>query len=283
MRKRYRTLLFATSLLILLGVAIQHARSTVPPALVDGVTKENVQWETTEGDVSASIYYPAVPNKAPIVMVVHGFTRSRRYMAGWGVHLAKQGFVVVVPTQPFFSNHVRNGKALAGMVKSIRDGTTSLRSANANSVGLVGFSMGGLTTLLAAQQEKVQAWVGLDPVDMNGMGRQVAGSLHNPCAILKAEPGMWNMHGNANTIIEAIKAPKLAFKVVGSKHLAPEEPTDLLGQLACGFKDLKTSALFRDYTTDFLKTVLKNDPEARKRLRNAGNDAGLAEVVNTFN
>ncbi|MBL9116556.1 MAG: dienelactone hydrolase family protein [Verrucomicrobiaceae bacterium] len=283
MRKRYRALLFATSLLILLGVAIQHARSTVPPTLVDGVTKENVKWETSEGDVSTYVYYPALPKDAPVVIVVHGFTRSRRYMAGWGVHLARQGFVVVVPTQPFFSNHVRNGRALAGIVKSIRAGTKNLRSADANSVGLVGFSMGGLTTLLAAKQEKVQAWVGLDPVDMNGMGRQVAGSLRSPCAVLKAEPGMWNMHGNANAMIEAIKAPKLAFKVVGSKHLAPEEPTDLLGQLACGFKDHKTTVLFRDYTTDFLKAVLKNDPEALARLRNAGKDAGLAEVVNTFN
>jgi dienelactone hydrolase len=37
-------------------------------------------------------------------------------------------------------------------------------------VGLVGFSAGGLATLLAADDPRVRVWVGLDQVDVAGKG-----------------------------------------------------------------------------------------------------------------
>jgi dienelactone hydrolase len=69
-------------------------------------------------------------------------------MAGWGGHLAGEGFFVAVPTQPAFADHALNGRVLAALVEKYR---TQRR------VALMGFSMGGLTTLLTTSHT-VQAF-----------------------------------------------------------------------------------------------------------------------------
>ena len=169
-------------------------------------------------------------------------------MAGWGGHLAGEGFFVVVPTQPAFADHELNGRVLAALVEKYRE---------KRRVALMGFSMGGLTTLLATTHTPVDAWVGLDPVDMNGKGKIAAAKLEVPAAFLLAEPEAWNMHGNANGLVEAVPGEKHVFRVVGGTHLDAEWPTDLLGQLACGFVDEKCQQQFRDKATSFLRETLQ--------------------------
>lgn len=186
-----------------------------------------------------------------IIVVAHGFTRSKRYMAGWGGHLAGEGFFVAVPTQPAFADHALNGRFLAALVEKYRD---------KRRVALMGFSMGGLTTLLATTHTPVDAWVGLDPVDMNGKGKEAATKLKAPSALLLAEPGPWNKQGNAQAIADAIPGEKEVLRIPGATHLDAEWPTDLLGQLACGFVDEKRQRQFREKATQFLKKTLQAAP-----------------------
>ena len=68
----------------------------------------------------------------------------------------------------------------------------------------------------------MDAWVGLDPVDMNGQGKLAAAKLKAPAAFLLAEPEAWNMHGNANAIAEAVPGEKAIFRVQGGTHLDAE-------------------------------------------------------------
>lgn len=234
--------------LLLLAVCVHYARQTEAPPLPPGVKRENVTLELAGQSVSVSLYHPAKDENASLVVVAHGFTRSRRYMAGWGSHLAGEGFLVVVPTQPAFADHGLNGRVLAELVQKYR---------GQRRVALMGFSMGGLTTLLATSHTSVDAWVGLDPVDMNGQGRVAAAKLKAPAAFLLAEPESWNMHNNANSLIEAIPGEKQVFRVLGGTHLDAEWPTDLLGQLACGFVDAKRQQQFRQKATVFLKARLQ--------------------------
>jgi dienelactone hydrolase len=239
--------------LLLLVVLVHCASRTESPPLPPGVKKEHTKVDLADRRVSVTLYKPAKDDNAPLIVVVHGFLRSKRYMAGWGGHLAAEGFLVAVPTQPAFAEHALNGHVLAALVEKYRD---------KRRVALMGFSMGGLTTLLATTHTPVDAWVGLDPVDMNGQGKAAAAKLKAPAALLLAEPGPWNRHGNAQAIAEAIPGEKHLHRIPGATHLDAEWPTDLLGQLACGFVDEKRQQQFREKATQFLKATLMNDLEA---------------------
>ena len=262
-------------LALLLFGFLYWASRTVSPSLADGVTKQHLRLPLVGRDVSVTLYFPKQRENAPLVVVAHGFTRSKRYMASWGADLAAQGFLVAVPTQPALADHALNGKFLGALVDHLR------LQHSPPSVALMGHSMGGLTTLLATQHTKVDAWVGLDPVDMSGQGRRVATSLQIPTAVLCAEPEAWNLHGNGEVLAKALSQPKLAIKVKGATHLDAESPTDLLGQLVCGFVDPSRQAQFKRYASAFLRATLLKDTAAEQELLQASNNPKLVSLKPT--
>ena len=249
-RRIKRWLLRLALALVVLVTFVHCTTHTEAPPLPSGVRKQHVKLDLAGQSVSVTLYRPAKDDNAPLVVVAHGFLRSKRYMAGWGGHLAGEGFFVVVPTQPSFTDHELNGRVLAALVEKYRA---------QRRVALMGFSMGGLTTLIAASKTPVDAWVGLDPVDMNGSGQKIATTLKIPAAVLLAEPEAWNMNGNAQAIADAFAGPKFVLKIQDGTHLDAEWPTDLLGQIVCGFVDEKRQSQFRQQTTQFLKTKLLRD------------------------
>jgi dienelactone hydrolase len=255
---------------LLLGSCLYWASCTTAPILDAGVTKEVRRLSLAGRLVSVTLYQPSNRPEAPLVVVAHGLTRSKRYMAGWGADLAAKGFLVAVPTRPAFVNYEVNRQALAELMQQLRQN---------HRVALMGFSMGGLTTLLATQRTTVDAWVGLDPVDMNGSGVKAAAAMQVPCAVLRTEPEAWNMQGNARSFLKSFRSPLFAIKVRGATHLDAESPTDLLGQLASGFVDAERQALFKRYAIAFLQATLMHDEDARQLSLKAGQDQALAEVV----
>lgn len=262
---RSRWLIRCVLSLATLYAFMHYATRTLAPPLPPGVKKEHTKLDLAGSSVSVTLYRPAKDDNAPLVVVAHGFTRSKRYMAGWGGHLAGEGFFVAVPTQPGLANHELNGRVLAALVEKYRE---------KRRVALMGFSMGGLTTLLAAAKTPVDAWVGLDPVDMNGKGRLSAAAIKAPAAVLFAEPEAWNMRGNARGLIDALPGQKFALKIAGGTHLDAEWPTDLLGQITCGFVSPQRQELFRRHATTFLKAHLMDDASALKELSDAKAAAG---------
>ncbi len=262
---------------LLLG-CLYWASCTHAPALPAGVTKETRQLTLAGRRVAVTFYFRADRDSAPLVVVAHGFTRSKRYMAGWGTELAGMGFLAAVPTQPALANHQLNARALAELVTQLRSHAIPLKVRCNGKTALMGHSMGGLTTLLAATQTPIDAWVGLDPVDMDGSGAKAATGLNIPCAVLRAEPGAWNMHGNATQIIAALHAPKFSLLVRGGTHLDCESPTDILGQLACGFVHAPQQALFHRYATAFLRAMLMEDKTSYEVLHKASADSELDEL-----
>lgn len=263
--------------LLLLSV-LYWASRTEAPSLPGSVSKETRQLMLAGRSVAVTFYLPADRPTAPLVIVAHGFTRSKRYMAGWGIELAAQGFLAAVPTQPALADHDLNARALAELVTQLRSHAVPLKVRCNGKVALMGHSMGGLTTLLAAAKTPVEAWVGLDPVDMNGSGAKPAAGLTIPCAILRAEPEVWNLQGNATRLIAALHAPKLCLLVRGGTHLDCESPTDLLGQLACGFVHAPQQATFHRYATAFLRSTLMDDKAALEVVNKAHEDLELDDV-----
>ncbi len=168
------------------------------------------------------------------MVVAHGFSRKRRNMSGWGRHLAGEGFVAAVPNLPSWSDQARNGRFLADLCAQLCTHDTWQERIDPSRVGLMGFSAGGLASLLAAADNPhVAIWVGLDPVDRNGLGAQTAPLVQCHAVVLTAEPSACNAHGNAQQIIDALPACEQS-KIAGSVHVDAEWPTSWMAEVVCG-------------------------------------------------
>jgi dienelactone hydrolase len=207
--------------------------------------------------VEYDLYLPASSHSAPLVVVAHGFSRSKTNMAGWGEKLAEEGFVAAVPTLPAWSDHQRNGRAINKLIDWLCTTSPHAQRIQKDRVGVMGFSAGGLSTLLAAADNSAIAlWVGLDPVDRNGWGAAAAARLQAKAVILRAEPSPWNDNGNAATIERRLGGRCQSVRIPGAVHIDAEWPTDWAAELMCGRSDEQKRAAFVADAVTALKSVL---------------------------
>jgi pimeloyl-ACP methyl ester carboxylesterase len=230
---------------------------TSAPVLQAGVVKKACQVPCGSQRVAVDFYFKDSPTPQPMVVVVHGFARSKRQMAGWGADLAARGIVAAVINPPHWANHARNAVAIADLVALGREGHWPVAARGNGKIGLMGFSIGGLTTLLAASRSTpgVDAWVGLDPVDYHGLGVAAAAEVHAPGLALLAEPSVFNDSGNARSMLAAYAGPLQILKIQGATHCDAESPTDFLGQLVVGSSPHRR-AIFQTNALAFLEATL---------------------------
>lgn len=251
------------------------------PALTtpEGVLKSERTLKLTGKEVAVDFYLPRGLKRAPVVVVAHGFSRSRLNMAGWGGLLASNGFIVAIPDLPAWADHDRNSRAIRELLDRINSKTLVTEPEPSGAGALMGFSMGGLCTLLAAATNgQVRCWVGLDPVDAGQKGVEAAKGLHIPCAVLQAEPSGCNAKGNAQQIVAGLSGPLFALRVLNATHTDPEQPTDWLAEVACGKADPARHAIFERYALAVLKTVFFRDAPSFATLAAATNDAGVKDL-----
>ncbi|MEI8309354.1 MAG: alpha/beta fold hydrolase [Verrucomicrobiota bacterium] len=184
-----------------------------------------------------------------MVVVAHGFSRSKHYMAGLGADLASHGIIAAVLTQPSWFEHLRNAAAIAELARLGRANKWPIDAKGNGKMGLVGFSMGGLTSFLAAAHisPPVDAWVGLDPVDFGGLGAAKAARVNAPGLVLLAATPPFNFRGSAFGLVRDYAGPLQIMTVKNSTHCDVESPTDLLGQLARGWVKPGPQACFRAF------------------------------------
>jgi dienelactone hydrolase len=256
MAKRFLRLILL--LIAVLALLVFVSTCTTGPKLAPGVVRQSRVVNCGKERVAVDFYYQAAPSAQPLVVVAHGFLRSKRYMAGWGAELARRGMVAAVLTQPHVAKHSANAAVIARLVEMGRGEGWPVPVKGNGRVALVGFSMGGLTTLLAAAnlEEPVNAWVGLDPVDFDGLGKARAAGVNAPGLALMAEPASFNHFGNGVAMAKALGGEVRIMKVTGASHCDPESPTDLLGQMVCGRVDGKRHQQFREHALGFLEATL---------------------------
>lgn len=225
-------------------------------------------------------YLPEGLKTAPIVIIAHGFTRSRLNMAGWGSLLASNGFMVAIPDLPAFADRDQNSRAISELLGVIEKGHLPSQPELAGGAALIGFSMGGFSTLLAASSNRsVRCWIGLDPVNAGQKGMEAARNLSIPCAVLRAEPASWNMRGNARQLAGALSCPLFALQVRDATHSDPEDPTDSLAELLCGKSDPHRHQTFERYTLATLRAVFFGDPASLAILETATRDPAVTDVA----
>jgi dienelactone hydrolase len=234
----------------------------------------------TGKEVPVDFYVPKGVRSAPVVVIAHGFTRSRLNMAGWGALLARNGFIVAIPDLPAFMKREQNGRALGELLDVINRGEVASAPRAEGGAALIGYSMGGLSALLAASgNPNVRCWIGLDPVNAGRKGAEAAANLTIPCAVLRAEPAAWNMRGNARQLASHLSGPFVTLRIRDARHSDPEDPTDSLAEMLCGKSDPRRHQVFERYTLATLRAVFFGDRAALAVLRTASADPAVADVA----
>lgn len=232
--------------------------AVVPTLISHACAKQEMQHFSINGvGMDVGVYRPPVKKQAPMIVVVHGFSRSRHHMRGWGEKLAAEGFVVLIPTLPYLADHRKNANAIVQLISAARDGTLLPDFPKITSVALVGFSMGGLVTLLAgaALEPPLDAWVGLDPADSGGLGAAAASRITAPGLIFEADRDRFNLKKSRTGIMENYGGTLKIFQVPDSTHADVETHPDLLAELVFG----KTSpARHEEVYQCTLKFLLEN-------------------------
>lgn len=256
--KRLR--LVAVALAATLGTVLwlAHQANRVPRLPVpDGVRVETRRLQLQGVTVPVDVYLPTQARRAPVVLLAHGFTRHRRVLAGWGQRLALEGLIAVTPNLPFFADPERNARAFVELATQILATPVFGPTAPDGRLIYAGHSMGGFASLLAtAQDPRALAWIGLDPVDFAGLGRDALARLRVPCLALLAEPGAWNLHGNARSWLDVEHPSLTVLRVRGSTHCDPEHPTSRLAELACGRTETGRRAVYERHALALLRRVL---------------------------
>ncbi len=171
----------------------------------------------------------------------HGFTRSRRTLAGHAQALADAGVLALTPDLPCTFDFRCNGRALAALVAQLRAGGRF--GPPVERVMLVGFSAGGLSSLLAAETPGVVGYVGLDPFDRvmpdetERLGLAAARTLRTEALLLRAPPSRCNAEAVAAPWATTLPRLWRDELIAGASHCDFESPSDWMCRLACGDTD----------------------------------------------
>jgi pimeloyl-ACP methyl ester carboxylesterase len=166
------------------------------------------------------IFSPVDVADAPTVILAHGLQGNRGSMAGWAEHWASWGLRVVTPNlchaTIFDADHQQNGADLVLLAEHLDVG----------SVGLAGYSAGGVAAVIAAAaRPDTPVLLGLDMVDSGGFGGPAAPSVTAPAHDIAAEPAMCNSSSNGVPVFAAIDG-STTVRLVDADHCDFQNPAD---------------------------------------------------------
>ncbi|MBK8996801.1 MAG: dienelactone hydrolase family protein [Myxococcales bacterium] len=110
---------------------------------------------------------------APVVLIAHGFQLPAKQYYGYADRLASHGFIACTADFPagFSADHAANAQDISGaldwvLVQSVTTGSPLQGRVNIDQIGVMGHSLGGKVSVLAAKKDvRMKAVLGLDPVD----------------------------------------------------------------------------------------------------------------------
>ncbi len=205
-------------------------------------------------DMTYDRYLPEGAQPDVLVVLAHGFSRSRGDVADHGRHLASWGLAVVAPdlctSDVWNIDHDNNGDDLAALGDALSRGAP---------VVYVGHSAGGLATYLAAaRSDAAIGQLGLDLVDSGDLARDAA-PLAVPSFGLFGEPDACNAVGNG------LPGYADAARITGADHCDFEAPTDALCTTFCpdgDGDDAAVRSVIRGLMTAWVLSVSGQAPSA---------------------
>ena len=216
----------------IIGVAAFAGLAHGAPAAVR-VTTAMVELAGAEQQVD--VYRPQDVHMRGVAVVAHGWTRSRSRHSDLGRALAEAGVTAVIPDLPNVMNLWGNGDAIVDLVHRLEGGVLDLPPVPRPRLVLIGTSAGGLATLLAsADLPGLAGWIGLDPVDRTGTGKDAAARLAAPAIVLLAEPSGCNLFGSGRSLARSLARGMRVQLIDGATHCDFESPTNNICRALCG-------------------------------------------------
>jgi hypothetical protein len=214
---------------------------------------------TTGCEVAYTYFKPRDLSNDVMVVLGHGFMRSKkrmvyiaRHIASWGVSVDNLEFC---NSKLWAGNHDRNGADMVAVSQKIHGGK----------VLYIGFSAGGLAAMVAANSDiNSQAVFGLDMVDNQGLGKKIAPGLVVPVYGLIAAPSACNANNNGLDLY-TLAPHSNVIKVEDTSHCHFEFPVDGKCSLVCGtgekrFRRQTIQRTIVGFTTAFLLWQTGIDP-----------------------
>lgn len=232
---RSLTILKGIALVLFLASNALYASESVPK-IIPQTQAVKINGTSVEVDV----YKPIGPQKGAAILT-HGFTRSRTTMGEHAQALAARGVLAITSDMPCTFDFRCNAAAIAGLVNLLRN--TDTFGGSSPRIMLVGFSAGGLSSLLAADTPGVVGFVGLDPFDRvlsnetERAGIAAARRLTTEALILRAPASSCNAKAVAAPWGPEMKALWRDELIAGASHCDFEAPSDWKCRLACGDTD----------------------------------------------
>jgi dienelactone hydrolase len=169
------------------------------------VAERTIRVALLDRTVLADTYRPGERAARAVVVVAHGFSRTRDTLVSLARELAGADFAVVVPDLPQLGDHEANARFLAALGEVIRKRRYARCRLRHTTNLFAGFSAGGLATLLAAARSRdVLGWIELDPVDRDGMAVRAASELLVPAFVVRAPPSPCNAESKFAAAIERL-------------------------------------------------------------------------------
>jgi hypothetical protein len=210
-------------------------------------------------EVAYTYFRPDELSAEVLVIIGHGFMRSKKRMAvlarhltGWGLPVANLEFC---NSKLWAGNHALNGADMVAVARKL----------NAGRVLYTGFSAGGLAALTAAGSDnKTIALFGLDMVDHKGLGKKIAPELTVPFYGLIGAPSICNADRNGLQVYN-IAAKMRVIEIEDATHCHFEFPFDRKCAFACGkgekrFRREKIQKTILGLTTAFMLWQAGIDP-----------------------
>jgi dienelactone hydrolase len=243
-------------LLVAFSLAAPGASAADGPGSRPGVVERTVSIEFDGSAEAVDLFRPSTGDPKAVVILAHGFTRSRQNLGDLGRDLAAAGFVAVVPNLPYLVDHTGNGRVLARLAERIARADEPDLDWGTRRVIFAGFSAGGLAALLgAAGYPRALGWIGLDPVDRADRGVAAAPRVSSPAYVLRAPPQACNARANGLAMIERLPAVVEDRVVTDASHCDFESPTDGFCELLCGRADPARQAAIRAAVLDAAKAL----------------------------
>jgi dienelactone hydrolase len=224
---------------------------------------------------AVDVYRPNLESPVGVAIIAHGFTRSRVRHRDLGRALASAGVIAVIPDLPSVMDLWGNGDAIAELAQRLEAGALGLPPVARSRLVLIGTSAGGLATVLAAAKlPGVAGWIGLDPVDRTGSGRDAASQLAAPAVVMLADASACNLFASGRSIARVVPHLLRTTFVDGASHCDFEDPTNNMCRALCGSSSSTMQTVIRDETVTTALEMLRSASGATTNVES--NDAPRA-------